>query len=235
MIIASDTLFWAITLGTLPAIAWLLFWLREDKKHPEPLHVIMACFIFGGLAVFGSIALEKLSIPYVVGNPVLMIIVWSGIEESLKYVAAKFGGLRKRWYNEPIDAVIYLLATALGFAAVENTLYLLDPLGSGDFIEGLVLSNFRFIGASMLHFVSSVALASFIAFSFYKKPRTRRIYALIGLSTAIALHAVFNLLIINGVLKHTTFAFIAVWLCIIIFIGLFERIKKLSPLSEEIK
>lgn len=235
MIIASDTLLWALSFGALPAIVWLLFWLREDKKHPEPLHIIIACFLFGGISVIGSIFLEKLSLPYVVKSQYVMVLVWAGIEEVLKFFSAKWGGLTKGSYNEPIDAVVYLLAAALGFAAIENTLYLLDPFGSGNFLEGIVVSNFRFIGASMLHFLSSVVLGSFIAFAFYKSPRMRRIYTLFGLSTAIALHAVFNLLIIKDALKHTTVAFIVVWICIIVCIGLFERIKRLSPLSEEIK
>jgi len=234
MIISTQTIVLALSLGMLPAILWLIFWLREDKKHPEPIHVIIVCFLFGGLAVFGSIALEKLSIPYVISSPVLMIVAWSAIEETLKYIAAKIGGLQKQWYNEPIDALIYLLATALGFAAFENTLYLMSSLGVTDFTQTLVLSNFRFIGASMLHFVSSVTLGAFIAFSFYKTARVRRIYTLLGLSTAITLHAVFNLLIIKEVLTHTVLAFVVVWISIIILIGIFERIKKISPLTEEI-
>lgn len=231
--ISAQTLLWSITLGALPAILWLLFWLREDKKNPEPPHVILACFLLGGIAVIGSITLEKFSLPYVSRHPMIMLITWSLIEEGLKLVAALFGGLRKRWYNEPIDAVIYLLAVALGFAAFENTLYLFEPFSNSNFLEGLVISNFRFIGASLLHFVSSAILGSFIAFAFYKNKIHRSIYVFIGLSTATALHAVFNLLIIEDALRHTILAFVVVWISIVVCIGLFERIKRISPLSKQ--
>ncbi len=234
MIISTDVIIWALILGIIPVVIWLLFWLKEDDERPEPKRIIVLCLLLGGAAVFGSIALEKFSLEYVMYNPALMIIVWSAIEETLKYIAAIYGGLRQNWYNEPIDALIYMAAVAIGFAAVENSLYLIGPLGESGILEGLVVGKFRFIGASMLHFVSSLILGAFIAFSFYKRKIVRRMYVFFGLSTAIALHAIFNLLIIRDAFEHTAFAFILVWICIIVFIGVFERIKKLSPLSEDI-
>ncbi|PIR38205.1 MAG: hypothetical protein COV34_01140 [Candidatus Zambryskibacteria bacterium CG10_big_fil_rev_8_21_14_0_10_42_12] len=230
-----DTLLWALTLGTIPAAIWLLFWLREDKKHPEPLRVIISCFLLGGVAVFFSVVAERFALPYLKNNLFLIILVWSVIEEVFKYWGALLGGFMKSSYNEPIDAIIYMLTTALGFAAFENTLYILNSLNGSSLLESIVVSNFRFVGASMLHFLSSVVLGSFIAFGFYKTPKVRKLYAFCGLLTAIALHAVFNLLIIEGALRHTTIAFISVWIFIVAFIAIIERIKKLSPLSEEIK
>ena len=45
--------------GTLPALFWLWFWLREDKIHPEPKKAIFKAFFFGALAVPFSILLEQ--------------------------------------------------------------------------------------------------------------------------------------------------------------------------------
>lgn len=235
MDVQPDTLLWALTLGTVPAAAWLLFWLREDKIHPEPPRVILSCFLLGGVAVFASVVSERFALPYVENNLYLLVFIWAIIEEVFKYWGALVGGFMREWYNEPIDAIIYMLTTALGFAAFENTLYILNSVNSNGFLESLVVSNFRFIGASMLHFLSSIVLGSFIAFSFYKKRSARRIYMFCGLLTAILLHTGFNLLIIEGALRHTTVAFLLVWIFIVAFIAIIERIKKLSPLSEEIK
>ena len=38
-----------ILLSFLPPVLWLLFYLREDRKHPEPKHLLVATF-FGGIA-----------------------------------------------------------------------------------------------------------------------------------------------------------------------------------------
>lgn len=235
MDVQPDTLLWALTLGAVPAAVWLLFWLREDKKHPEPAHVIIACFLLGGVAVFFSVIAERFALPYVEHSLYLLVFAWSVIEEVFKYLGALLGGFMRNWYNEPIDAVVYMLTTALGFAAFENTLYVLNSVNHSGFLESLVVSNFRFIGASMLHFLSSIVLGSFIAFGFYKSPIKRKLYAFCGLLAAITLHGGFNLLIIEGALRHTTIAFLSVWIFIVAFIAIIERIKKLSPLSEEIK
>lgn len=234
MNLTPSSLFWALSFGTLPALIWLVFWLREDKTHPEPKRIIVLCFILGGASVFVSIACEKLTLPFLHTYPTAMVIVWASIEEFFKYLAAYIGGFKQRWYNEPMDAIVYLLTAALGFAAVENTLYLLNSLNHSTVIQSILIGNFRFVGASLLHFVSSVALGLFIAFAFFKRPYVRNLYLICGLLLAIALHTVFNLLIIGNVIKHTTLAFLSVWIVIVITIALFERIKKLSPLSQEI-
>ena len=43
--------------GFIPVIIWLVFWLREDKKRPEPLRRVVLVFLAGDASSFMTGAL----------------------------------------------------------------------------------------------------------------------------------------------------------------------------------
>ena len=120
-----------------------------------------------------------------------------------------------------------MITAALGFAALENTFFILGPLLDGNLFEGLITGNLRFIGASLLHTVSSAVIGVAIAFSYYKQARLRHDYLIFGIATAIVLHTVFNFFIIQESGVHIFIVFGGVWLAAIILLLLFERIKRI--------
>jgi RsiW-degrading membrane proteinase PrsW (M82 family) len=75
-----------------------------------------------------------------------MIITWATIEEICKYNAAYHGGLKRPENDEAVDDMIYLIAAALGFASIENALYVFGPLLTGDTELAIATGNLRFIG-----------------------------------------------------------------------------------------
>src|SRR3989344_6540894 len=91
--------------------------------------------------------------------------------------------------------MIYMLTAALGFAALENTLFLIAPLANGDITKSLLTGNLRFIGATLLHIAASSIIGAFAAFFFYKSKKIKDAAIFIGLIVAIILHAAFNLII----------------------------------------
>jgi hypothetical protein len=87
----------------------------------------------------------------------------------------------------------------------------------------------RFIGASLLHVVSSGILGSALAYSFYKR-RARRVSAgLHGLFWATLFHAGFNILILYRGDRGLAAAFVAVWVGVVALLWTFEHIKALRP------
>ena len=233
--------------GILPALLWLWFWLKEDAKKPEPGSLILVAFLGGMIAVPFTIPFEQAIINIAENikevNPHLfttaqlqagIIIFWAFIEEVIKYIAIYFVAFKSRFFDEPIDALIYLITGALGFAALENSLYLMGSIVDGGVVVGAMNTHLRFLGATLLHIVSSSAIGIAIAFSFYKK-RLRFLYLLGGIFTATALHAVFNLFIIEtqNVLE-TVMVFSYYWGIILVLILLFEGVKLLKPLTKGI-
>jgi protease PrsW len=222
------SLFWAALGGILPALLWLMFWLREDKRRPEPRGLLFVTFLGGMLAVLLVIPFEKFIAAHST-NPTTTVVLWSFVEELFKFGAAYLLALRSRYYDEPIDAVIYLITAALGFAALENVFFILGPLQGGDILGGLVTGNLRFVGATLLHTVTSGIIGVSIAFSFYRHRRIKKRYATLGFILAVLLHALFNFFIMQSTGNGLFGIFGVVWLGVVILIFVFERIKRLKP------
>lgn len=218
----------ALLAGILPAIIWLFFWLQEDQ-HPEPKRLLLLTFISGMIAVPLVLPIEQVIKTYFGFSQQLTFILWAWAEESLKFIAAYVVAFKSRELDEPVDAVIYLLTAALGFVALENTFFLLNPLSQGNILETVSTGNMRFLGASLLHIISSTTIGTFIALSFYKKRAIKVSYLFIGLVLAVLLHSVFNLLIIESTGSGIFPIFAGVWLAITVLLLLFEKVKKISP------
>ncbi|NQV93449.1 PrsW family intramembrane metalloprotease [Candidatus Kaiserbacteria bacterium] len=224
--ISGETIIYALLGGLLPSLLWLWFWRREDRLHPEPRRLILIAFIMGMLSIPFVIPIQKYTATIFSGG--LLILIWAAIEEILKYSFAYFSVLRNKEMNEPIDEVLYMITIALGFAALENTLFLIEPLSSGRFVESVVTGNFRFLGATLLHVLSSATVGVFMAFAFYKNRAQKLLYTGVGIILAILLHSLFNFSIIKSNGTNILLVFAFVWAGIIILLLLLERIKSIT-------
>lgn len=225
---SGSTFIYAAIAGIVPSLIWIFFWLREDAEHPEPRTMLIYAFMGGVAAVLGAIFVERY-ISQVVVELYAKYSLWAAAEEILKFVAVALIALHGRYFDEPIDAMIYCIMGALGFAAVENALFALDPLTTGSILDSIATVNMRFIGATLVHTVSSALVGFSIGIAFYRGYATRIIASLIGLSLAIALHAGFNLSIINSTAAQMMTAFAWIWASVVILIVLFEEIKAVRP------
>ncbi len=217
----------AIAGGLFPALAWLWFWSREDR-HPEPKRLIALAFIAGMMTVMIVIPIQK----YVAGflaTQTLIFTAWSTIEEVMKYVIAYITVLWRHEDDEPIDPVIYMVAVALGFAALENTLFLMSPISGTTPLETIMTGNLRFIGATLLHVVCSAVVGLALAFSFYKKGTAHYMAVALGVILASALHAGFNFLILNAPEEYLLRTFSLVWFGVIVVLAGLEFVKRIRP------
>lgn len=218
--------------GLLAAGVWLWFWLHEDP-HPEPKRILFLTFVAGVLAVPIALILEE--IIYGAGIALgfwsralpsfFLLFLWAGVEEVLKYGAAYWAALRKPFFDEPIDAPVYLITAALGFAALENV-FMLFNVFQHEFISGFVAIHLRFVGATLLHILTSAIVGFSIAYSFFH-PEHRLRNVLWGIFFATLLHTSFNFFILIGGGSSLLYIFSVVWLGGMILILSFEKLKKL--------
>lgn len=240
-----QTIIFALLGGVVPAVVWLSFWLREDDEHPEPNRYLILSFVYGMLAVPVALAAQLFINHFFLGDqdiaqtivaaPLIgfaVLVIWSITEELVKYWAAYHGGLKRRTDDEPMDDVIYMITAALGFAALENALYLFGPLFDGNTELAIATGNMRFIGATLLHIAASSLIGIFRAFSHFKLNEAKKRYTYSGIILAVTLHALFNLFIMVHA-NSMFFAFSSIWIVIVVIIFVFERIKALH--IEEIK
>mgnify|MGYP001595577767 FL=1 len=219
-----STLLFAIAGGFLPSLLWLWFWLKEDN-HPEPCFALISAFVSGMIAVPLAIFLE-----YLVSFPLgltggLSLFVWAFIEEILKYLAMKKNSFCKKCFDEPIDAIVYMITTALGFASLETTLFIIKTFNDNGILSGINIGNMRFLGATLLHTASSAIVGAFIAFSMRKKKKKLTRNTIIGIILAGLLHFAFNYIIMRSDGGNILKVLMPLWFVIIVLIFVFEKVK----------
>lgn len=224
---SSNTIFFSLLGGVLPALLWLWFWLKEDRLHPEPRVRIMVAFLSGMAVVFLVLPLEKFIFTIFPSISIITVFLWASIEEIVKYITSYFSSLRNREMDEPIDAIIYMITVALGFSALENALFLSNLISVGSFAQSIITGNSRFLGATLLHVASSAVVGVMMALSYYKKPLTKKFFLCTGLGASIALHTIFNLFIIK-LEDNLFFVFAGVWVLIVLLLVLIEKVKNVK-------
>ncbi len=217
----------ALLSGLIPALVWLWFWLKEDDENPEPIGLLTLTFIIGMISVILVIPLQEI-VRNLISNEKTLIVVWAALEEIIKFGVVFIVALKTSRADEPIDFVVYMITGALGFAAFENALFLLEPIYLKQATVSLITGNLRFLGATLLHSVSSGLVGIALGLSFHKNWENKKIHILIGLLGATLLHSIFNFLIINNGDQNSIRVFAFLWVISVIISMMFERIRRLS-------
>lgn len=215
---------WLIFLGLLPSFIWLSFFLQEDI-HPEPRKMIFYVFFGGALAAVLAVVIQYLFEFYLDGNGIGKDGFWpvtgfAALEEIFKFIIVYAIISKSKYFDEPIDAMIYMVTVASGMAAVEN----ISVMMGGQIIsEKVGILIFRFLGATLLHILSS----SLVGYYWAKGIVSKKIllWLPIGIIFATLLHAVFNysVIILNGGIIYSIVFLVAA--AFFIFYD-FEKIKK---------
>lgn len=223
-----------IILGLLPGFAWLFFYLSEDL-HPEPKRLLILTFLSGAVFAFAALFFQ-----IVVGCNVffscppgevataslalLPILIFAASEEIAKFGAAYFAVHKSPAFNEPVDAMIYMVVAAMGFATVENlgALGSLEPARTAFIAQSFETTLLRFVGATLLHSLASGLVGYYWAIGIRefrsKKP------LVFGLLLASGLHAVFNYLILFY--EQLTYSVILLAIAGFFVLGDFEKLKR---------
>ena len=232
-----------LALTFLPPVLWLMFYLREDR-HPEPKLLLLLTFIGGMIsvviAIVGECAFAQFmgggscinGMDYAAQNAFGLFLAIACIEEYVKYTVVKLLVLRRKDFDEPVDAMIYMITAALGFAAVENVLFIF-PVFHQSVLLGLEITTNRFLGANLLHALSSAIVGFFLARAWFSPHRHH--FVAVGIMIASVLHAMFNyLILIRAELSQgSLYLFLLLGLmAIVVFID-FERLRSRESVESE--
>lgn len=232
-----------VIFGILPSLAWLSYYLRKDV-HPESNRMIIIIFLWGALVTLPvffvqiglTMLLAKVNINPLAAAIVYWFLIISFTEEIFKYLVIKTKVLNNPELDEPLDIMLYMVIAALGFAALENILYLfapIDQLTLNALISRTVLVSFiRFIGATFLHTLCSGILGYFIALSICETGKKLR-YITYGLLIAAGLHGLYNfsIMTMEGLFKIVIPIMILIVLALFVISG-FEKLKKLKSICK---
>ena len=123
-----------ILLTALLPIAILVYYINhKDRKSPEPTGQLVKAFLFGILSVpvsfclsipFGIIGLYPAETTSILGSVSAAFFGAAIPEEIAKFIMLWLLLRKNPCFDEKMDGIVYAVCVSLGFAALENIMYL---------------------------------------------------------------------------------------------------------------
>ena len=231
-------LIFAILLGVLPSLIWLVFFLKEDD-HPEPKKKLARVFIWGMIVAFMAVVFQIffkdiLSFFKIGEFDFFSFLVLGAVEEILKFLVVYATVKGDKDFDEPVDAMIYMITVALGFAALENIFLAASAFIDNGWRDGGIygLLVIRFNGATLLHALSSAIVGYYWAKGLLKiNPPAGgwKLKIITGLIIASFLHGFFNyLILISSKISILSMLLYPLFLLIIIALVVFKDFDKIK-------
>ncbi len=125
-------------LSLLPCVLWLWYFSSRNRYKRAAIRVLGHTFLLGGLSTIPALALNLIGQSIFIdvfgrnefSHILVLLFVVGPVEEFIKLLVVYLYAYRRPEFDEPLDGVIYSATAALGFAAIENIVYLAqnDPM-----------------------------------------------------------------------------------------------------------
>jgi len=212
-----------VALAPVVIIAFYLYY--RDKYEKEPFWWLVVALITGGIITLPVIFFERLlEIPMYYLSGYLQaawnaFVVAGFTEELFKFAVLMIIFWNNRHFNEKFDGIVYASFVSLGFAAVENLLYVVD----GGYRIGLT----RAITAVPAHALFGIIMGYRVGLArFY--PKERRKQLTMALLFPILFHGIYDFILMSG---HPYLIFVFVPFLVFLWIYGFKKLKNLSDRS----
>ena len=131
-------------LSAVPAVGLAAYVYSTDITSREPLSLLVATFLLGVLTANFAAVLNSVLRPYfgvlgVVGTVVFFFVVVGPVEESVKLLAVRLYAYTDDRFDAVLDGTVYGAMAGLGFAVIENALYITRELPATELDVGLGL------------------------------------------------------------------------------------------------
>lgn len=154
-----------MALAIIPGLLLIIYVYKKDKVEKEPVKLIVRLVIFGIISCIVAAALEQAESAFLPKYPegsvqnalVQSFLMAALVEETVKYLATRFGSWRYTGFNYRFDGIVYGVSAAVGFAIYENILYVAS--------YGLATAIVRAFTAIPLHAFCGVFMGVFYSYS----------------------------------------------------------------------
>lgn len=187
-----------LILSAAPGIFLLGVILYMDRHEREPMRLVILAFFLGILSTVPALLVESIlgiipifNIPGLMGAFLSSFFQVAWIEELSKLGVILLFLFRHKEFNEENDGIVYVGASALGFAVFENIFYVL--------VYGYEVGFLRAVSAVPIHCFTGVIMGYFVGLAKFSPNReSRNKNIIIGYLTAYFIHAVYNTLALSG-------------------------------------
>lgn len=183
-------------------ICWYIF--KMDKYEREPRLHLFICFLLGIFCTLPAINMETMGRRLINEDPqnlfrtfLFATFIVGFTEEILKFFALMFYAFPRKQFNEPMDGIVYSVMISMGFAAMENILYV-----QGNPTQAWEVAIARAFTAVPAHGLFAVAMGTYIGKAkLLELPTDKLKFCLKGISLAILLHGIYDFLLIQELFK----------------------------------
>lgn len=185
------------TLAIAPTIAYIFWIYLKDKYDKEPINRLVKFFLLGVfmgvIALIIEFILLKLDILTGYTSTIYISFIVAGMtEEGLKAFVLIPNLLKERYFNEELDGIIYSVFLSLGFATLENLLYILKEDQSTVIQVGLI----RAIISVPAHMLFAITMGYYISkYKFSTDKFKKREYLILSVLIPILIHGVFDFIL----------------------------------------
>ncbi|MDX2003095.1 MAG: PrsW family glutamic-type intramembrane protease [Chitinophagales bacterium] len=179
-----------LALALAPGFAIMLYIYLKDKHEREPLGLLIKCFIAGIFSTVPAVILSRYGSSFGYGisdNPWITFVYAYGVvafsEELSKFAMVYWFAYRNKNFNEPFDGIVYSVMVSMGFATLENILYV-NQYGYG---TGIM----RMFTAVPAHASFAVVMGYFLGKAKYDTTESFKL-KLFGLLGAVLLHGSYD-------------------------------------------
>jgi RsiW-degrading membrane proteinase PrsW (M82 family) len=121
-------------LSAIPALGLAAYVYYSDVTTNEPLSLLVATFLLGVLtanfaAVLNSLAQPAFQALGFIGSVAFFFLIVGPVEETVKLLAVRLHAYRRNEFDAVVDGAVYGAMAGLGFATIENSLYITQNLG----------------------------------------------------------------------------------------------------------
>lgn len=187
-------------LALFPVICFIVWIYYKDKYEKEPPEKLIKYFSLGILVSILSIFIELYFSKFVFYNEIanniyMAFIVTAFTEEGLKAIILIHSLLKEKEFNEKLDGIIYSIFLSLGFATVENAIYLMRERQDLTFSLGIM----RGLISIPSHIMFAITMGYYISkYKFSKENRGNKKYLYLAVIIPILFHGVFDFILMIG-------------------------------------
>lgn len=180
-------------LAILPVIVLAAYIYKKDKYEKEPLGMLLKAFLLGICAIPFDVALVNFIESVWHSDTVFFQAFFTaGIpEEFCKWILFMLVIWRNSNFDEFFDGIVYAVFISLGFACVENMMYLFS---SDDFGAAFQTGVMRALLSVPGHFLFAVIMGYFLGMAKFK-PQERRKYLILSYVCPMIAHGIFDYLL----------------------------------------
>lgn len=181
-----------IAIALAPGIAICLFIFYKDIYNREPKLNLIVSFFLGCVAIIPAILFEQ-AFSYTNNGTVAGVAIFSYAIVGFSEEFSKFLGLRlysynKKSFDEPLDGIVYSIMVSMGFATLENVMYVLKYAEVG---QGLEVGLKRMFLSVPAHGTFAVVMGYFVGKAKFDSKKSFWLM-LTGLFGAVFFHGTFD-------------------------------------------